>query len=181
MNIAIIPARGGSRRIPRKNIRPFFGKPMIAYSIEAAKKSGLFYAVFVSTDDTEIEEVALDYGAFIMSRPASLAADEVGTQEVMHDALKEVEATYACCVYPCVPMLHPDDLLNGYNLCRVLDDYAYVPGWFYWGRTEWFGVKPLSTEPSLIVDPQCSERYIDINEESDWVKAEAMFAALKDK
>ena len=80
MNIAIIPARGGSKRIPRKNIRPFAGKPLIAYTIEAAVKSGLFDHVIVSTDDAEIAAVAREYGATTpFERPAELANDYATT------------------------------------------------------------------------------------------------------
>ena len=66
-NLCIIPARGGSKRIPRKNVKPFLGKPMLAYSIEAAKESGLFDEIMVSTDDEEIANIALQYGANVMS------------------------------------------------------------------------------------------------------------------
>jgi pseudaminic acid cytidylyltransferase len=76
MNIAIIPARGGSKRIPRKNIKLFCGKPMIVWSIETAKQSGVFDAVWVSTDDQEIADIATDYGAVVpFIRPSNLADD----------------------------------------------------------------------------------------------------------
>ena len=87
MNIAIIPARGGSKRIPRKNIKEFCGKPMIAWSIEAAKKSGLFEQIIVSTDDEEIAEVAKQWGAQVpFMRPAELSNDHIGTTEVIAHA-----------------------------------------------------------------------------------------------
>ena len=76
MRVAIIPARGGSRRIPRKNIRPFHGQPIIAYSIEAA--SMVFGQVWVSTEDAEIAETAHKLGAFVLYRPRALAADVIG-------------------------------------------------------------------------------------------------------
>ena len=83
MNIAIIPARGGSKRIPRKNIKEFHGKPMIAYSIEAALKSHCFDKVIVSTDDAEIADIAIQYGAEVpFMRPANIADDYATTLEV---------------------------------------------------------------------------------------------------
>ena len=87
MNIAIIPARGGSKRIPRKNVKEFCGKPMIAWSIEAAKESKLFDHIIVSTDDNEIAEVAKRFGASVpFMRPAELSNDHAGTTEVIAHA-----------------------------------------------------------------------------------------------
>ena len=88
-NLCIIPARGGSKRIPRKNIKPFMGKPIMAYSIEAALKSGLFDEVMVSTDDDEIIQVTESYGLRVpFKRPAELASDTAGTYEVLLHALE---------------------------------------------------------------------------------------------
>ena len=88
MNGAVIPARGGSKRIPKKNIKPFCGKPMIAYSIESAKASELFDKVLVSTDDAKIAEIAKDFGAEVpFIRPAKLADDYTSTDEVFIHAL----------------------------------------------------------------------------------------------
>ena len=104
-NLCIIPARGGSKRIPRKNVKPFLGKPMLAYSIEAAKATGLFDEIMVSTDDEEIAEVAIRYGAKVpFMRSAKTASDYATTVDV----LKEVIAKYQelglyfenfCCLY----------------------------------------------------------------------------------
>lgn len=91
MSICIIPARGGSKRIPRKNIREFYGKPMIAWSIEAAKESGLFDRVVVSTDDPEIAEIAKSYGAEVpFLRTPELADDFTGTIPVVADAIRRL-------------------------------------------------------------------------------------------
>lgn len=119
--IAIIPARGGSKRIPRKNIREFCGKPMIAWTIEAAKASGLFAHIIVSTDDAEIAEVAQAWGAEVpFRRPASLAEDYTATRPVVIHAIQEAEriygeADYACCLYPASPFLGPADIRAGYE------------------------------------------------------------------
>ena len=116
MNIAIIPARGGSKRIPRKNIALFDRKPMIAYAITAARASGLFEHVVVSTDDEEIACVARDCGAetpFV--RPADLANDHVATVPVIAHGIRACRAlgwTFerVCCIYPGVPFIQIDDL-----------------------------------------------------------------------
>ena len=110
-NLCIIPARGGSKRIPRKNIKEFLGKPIIAYSIETAIETGLFDEVMVSTDDMEIAEVAKQYGAKVpFMRSAETASDFASTADV----LKEVIANYKelgkefdnfCCFYATAPLV----------------------------------------------------------------------------
>jgi pseudaminic acid cytidylyltransferase len=122
-NLAIIPARGGSKRIPRKNIQPFFGKPIIAYSIEAALKSGLFDEVMVSTEDEEIAEIALQYGAKVPFFRSAKTADDFATTL---DVLKEVEQVYKdkfnltfdriCCIYPTAPLVSIEKITAGFNL-----------------------------------------------------------------
>lgn len=119
MNIAIIPARGGSKRIPRKNIKPFCGRPMIAWSILAAQQSGLFERILVSTDDPQIAEQARSLGAetpFV--RPSELSDDYAGTTAVMAHAThwlqqQGVVADALCCIYATAPLLRPEDLARG--------------------------------------------------------------------
>ena len=132
MIVAIIPARGGSKRIPRKNIRPFAGKPIIAYSISAALDSGLFDRTIVSTDDPEIAATARAYGAetpFI--RPKELADDHTGTDAVVRYVIEELKArgpaiTFACCIYATAPFLHPQYLREGYEkLVATGKDFAF--------------------------------------------------------
>jgi pseudaminic acid cytidylyltransferase len=121
MKIAIIPARGGSKRIPRKNIRQFHGKPMLAWSIEAARASQLFERVIVSTDDPEIAEIARDWGAetpFV--RPAELSDDYVGTTEVIAHAVQwamdeGLSVEGACCIYATAPFIQIADLKLGWE------------------------------------------------------------------
>jgi len=125
MNVAIIPARGGSKRIPKKNIKDFLGKPIIAYSIENAINSKLFDRVIVSTDDKEIAEISISYGAeapFI--RPSELSDDFSGTHEVVGHAIQWLEncgevVDYACCIYATAPFIKEDDLIDGYNLIKT--------------------------------------------------------------
>lgn len=119
MNVAVIPARGGSKRIPRKNIRIFAGKPMIAYSISAAKTSNLFDHIIVSTDDREIAEIAQVHGAEVpFLRPESLSNDYAGTTEVIAHATQWMldqnwPVSAVCCIYATAPFLKAEDIKRG--------------------------------------------------------------------
>ncbi|MEP4558971.1 pseudaminic acid cytidylyltransferase [Cobetia amphilecti] len=130
--IAVIPARGGSKRIPRKNIREFGGKPMIAWSIEAALASGCFDRVLVSTDDDEIAAMAIALGAEApFRRPAQLADDYTGTVPVIAHAIdwlqSQGEAPQAvCCLYATAPFVQAEDLKSGFSALQGGDvDYAF--------------------------------------------------------
>lgn len=131
MKIAIIPARGGSKRIPRKNIKAFAGKPMIAYAIEAALKSGVFDHVIVSTDDQEIAEISVAAGAELpFIRPASLSDDITPTVPVIAHAVESCIAMgwkveQACCIYPGVPLIRHEDLAAARTVLEQ-GDAAYV-------------------------------------------------------
>lgn len=132
MKLAIIPARGGSKRIPRKNIKLFCEKPMIAWSIEAALQSGCFDQVIVSTDDEEIADVARRYGATVpFVRPAELSDDHTGTIPVIRHAIEWVNAQgqsveQACCLYATAPFVSPDDIRRGLDtLLDTGSDYAF--------------------------------------------------------
>lgn len=119
-NIAIIPARGGSKRIPRKNIKLFGGKPMIAWSIEAALNSDIFDRVIVSTDDIEIAQVARNYGAETpFLRPDKISDDLAGSDDVMVHALNYfsemgINVRHACCIYATAPFITPSDIRKTY-------------------------------------------------------------------
>ncbi|MCG8993028.1 pseudaminic acid cytidylyltransferase [Laribacter hongkongensis] len=131
MNIAVIPARGGSKRIPRKNIRSFSGKPMIAYAIEAAKDCGLFSHVVVSTDDPEIAAIACQYGADIpFVRPTELADDHTPTVPVIAHAIAACESfgwhsEMVCCIYPGVPFIQTEDIQAAMALLQVTPEADY--------------------------------------------------------
>ena len=119
--VAFIPARGGSKRLPLKNIRPFMGKPIIAWSIEAAEKSGLFDAIVVSTDDQEIGRIAADYGAEVEQRRACLATDEASVANVCIDYLlaqsaKGINWLEMVVLYATAPLRRADDIKNTVNL-----------------------------------------------------------------
>ena len=122
MKHCVIPARGGSKRIPHKNIRKFCGKPMIAWSIEGAQASGCFDQIIVSTDDAEIADVARQWGAEVpFMRPAELADDFAGTTSVVAHALQwdqdhGQELTAVCCLYATAPLVDPADIRQGLEL-----------------------------------------------------------------
>ncbi|PNB49996.1 pseudaminic acid cytidylyltransferase [Pseudomonas sp. GW456-12-10-14-LB2] len=127
-NVAIIPARGGSKRIPRKNLKPFDGVPMIVRSIRTALDSGLFEQVVVSTDDAEIADVARANGAQVpFMRPAELADDFTGTAAVIAHALQQLPAfDYACCVYATAPLLQARFLRQGLELLVQHPDKSFA-------------------------------------------------------
>lgn len=132
MRLAVIPARGGSKRIPRKNIKLFCGKPMIAWSIEAALQSSCFDQIVVSTDDAEIAEVARQYGAQVpFMRPIELADDHTGTTAVIAHGVDWFAAqsqmpAQVCCLYATAPFVSADDLRRGLAvLTETGSDYAF--------------------------------------------------------
>ena len=132
MKIAIIPARGGSKRIPRKNVKLFCGKPMIAWPIEAARASGLFDHIVVSTDDAEIAEVAKANGAEVpFMRPAALSDDHTGTSPVVAHAIEWYRAQGqmpdpVCCIYATAPFVTAADLQRGLQtLTDTGSDFAF--------------------------------------------------------
>ncbi|HHQ68693.1 MAG TPA: pseudaminic acid cytidylyltransferase [Halothiobacillaceae bacterium] len=230
MRLAVIPARGGSKRIPRKNIREFCGKPMIAWSIEAARESGCFDRIIVSTDDPELASLAEQYGAEIpFLRPSSLADDRVGTRPVLHHALRYFidqgeRITYALFLYPTAPLVTARRLaaslkswLNDQTRperAMAVTTFAYPPqrgftldsnghiippspavmnarsqdlpvmyhdaGQFYFIRPDLAGV--VHDQPFIHPDtfPVILPHYLvqDIDDEDDWIRAEAMFQYL---
>lgn len=132
MRLAVIPARGGSKRIPRKNIKIFCGKPMIAWSIEAALQSGCFDQVIVSTDDAEIAEVSRQYGASMpFVRPADLSDDHTGTAAVIAHAVNWFKQQgqapeQVCCLYATAPFVRAEDIQRGLHILEAAtSDYAF--------------------------------------------------------
>lgn len=132
-NLCIIPARGGSKRIPRKNVKPFLGKPMLAYSIEAALATGLFDEVMVSTDDDEIAEVARQYGAKVpFMRSAETANDFATTADVLNEVLRNykdqgIEFDNFCCIYATAPMTQSESIKSAYNRLMSSDFTVVYP------------------------------------------------------
>lgn len=190
--VAIIPARGGSQRIPLKNIKPFHGKPIIEYSIKAAQDAGFFSRIYVSTDSPAISSVAYRAGADVLWRPDELAKDNVGTQAVVANALTSIltdrltidPPKYACCIYATAPLMRPIDLVKGYlHLRENGAPYAYTvgPNWqdagqWYWGEVEAF-LQGVSLDQGVFYRLP-AERVCDINTPEDWARAEQLYANL---
>ena len=130
--IAVIPARGGSKRLPRKNIIPVQGNPIISYPIAAAKESGLFDDVIVSTEDAEIEEIALKYGAKVLKRPADLAEDTATVVQVCRHVLESFDVENRpdcfCCIYATAVFLQPRDLLQSFEILTNPPEPDFVMG-----------------------------------------------------
>ena len=132
MRVAVIPARGGSKRIPRKNIKQFVDRPMIAHAITTTLESGLFDHIVVSTDDEEIASIARQWGAEVpFMRTADLADDHTPTVPVIAHAVQSClnfgwVTDYVCCVYPCVPFLQISDLILALDLAQAHNaDFVY--------------------------------------------------------
>ena len=132
-SVAIITARGGSKRIPRKNIKEFCGKPILAYSIEAALTSGIFDTVMVSTDDEEIAEIAKRYGAEVpFYRSEKTANDYATTNDVLLEVLEEYEKRgehfdLACCIYPTAPFVTAQKLKTAVEQLNASDADTLIP------------------------------------------------------
>lgn len=131
--VAIIPARGGSKRVPRKNIRDFAGRPMLSWTIAVARESGLFDEIVVSTDDDEIASVARDAGASVpFMRPAALADDFSSARLAINHAIKDAETRHAqlladvCCIYPTSALVIPSDLVAARDMLRADQTARFV-------------------------------------------------------
>ncbi len=187
MRVAIIPARGGSVRIPRKNIRWFVDGAMIGHPLETAKASGLFDLIVVSTDDMDIAGYSFAHGATVVPREADDGT--TGTQEIAARVLDQLDLAGECCViYPCSPLLDAHHLALGRSyllrpeakcFARSVGPDGEDAGCFYWGWTRAFrDRKPLDAFNTIDV-PMPAERVQDINTEADWLAAEAKFIALR--
>ena len=128
-SLCIIPARGGSKRIPRKNIIDFCGKPLIAYSIENALNSGIFDKVIVSSDDEEILQVARDFGAEALMREKELSDDFSSSSKVIKSVVQKFEAKYEniCCLYATAPLLNEKILKEAYGEF-IKGDFSFLFG-----------------------------------------------------
>ena len=141
--IAIITARGGSKRIPQKNIKIFMGKPMLAYAIEAAQNAQIFDEIMVSTDSNEIANIAQEYGAKVPFMRSPRTSNDFATT---FDVLEEVLTVYAkngmsfeelCCIYPCVPFLNAKTLTSAYNVMKESNVDGLQPVCKYPAPVEW--------------------------------------------
>lgn len=196
--LCVIPARAGSRRIPGKNMKLFHGKPIIQYSIEAAKESGLFDRIIVSTDSHDAADLAVELGVEYQWRLSFLATDDVGTQQVgstvtqMHQDRSREKFDLVCILYATAPLISLLDLHAGllmllehqelnfvYAAEEAPDSGGYAhAGQFYWSRVPaLLQGEPLDgpTTGRVFID---TARVCDINTLLDWKKAEDMYLAL---
>ncbi|MBS4051178.1 MAG: pseudaminic acid cytidylyltransferase [Methylomonas sp.] len=190
MKIAVIPARGGSKRIPRKNVKEFCGKPMIAWSIGAAQTSGLFDHIIVSTDDAEIAEAAKTWGAEVpFMRPLELSNDYVGTRAVTKHALEWAMAAYGniayvCTIYATAPFIKATDLSDGLalmvesgkSLAFTVTGFPY-PIQRALRITETHGVAMFQPEHRMTRSQDLEPAYHDAGQ-FYWAKAEAILAGI---
>jgi len=170
MNLCVIPARGGSKRIPRKNIRAFSGKPMIAWTIEAARASGCFDQIIVSTDDAEIADVARQWGAAVpFMRPAELADDFAGTTSVVAHAVQwhqahGYELTAVCCLYATAPFVEPADIKQSLTLLEqaAADRFVFTATAYASPIQRALRLNPASGEVHMWLPEQFSKRSQDL-------------------
>jgi len=172
--IAIITARGGSKRIPKKNIKEFFGKPMLSYAINACKDSDVFSEIMVSTDSDEIAEVAKKNGAHIPFMRSQKTADDFATtfdvlEEVINNYKKEgQDFDHVCCIYPCVPFLSGQTLQNAYNQLIESENDALQPVCKFSVPIEWAmkienGILvPNDRKAQLIRSQDLTPKYFDV-------------------
>lgn len=171
-NIAIITARGGSKRIPRKNIKEFMRKPMIAYAIESALQSNIFDEVMVSTDDIEIAEISKQYGAKVpFMRSEKTSNDFATTFDVIDEVITEykkndIEFDTFCCIYPCVPFLSAQTLVSAYEKFQGFD--ALMPVCQFPCPIEWAMklsnglLMPENREAQNIRSQDLTSKYFDV-------------------
>ena len=192
--VAIIPARGGSVRIPRKNIKLFHGAPIITYTLAKAKDSRLFHRIIVSTDDLEIAKVAEQWGAEVVWRPPHLIEPDPGTQAIAADLLTTLAhqsyiPAFACVLYATAPLMRQKDLLRGYVEVAKGRRFAFAvgtqpltdAGQFYWGWNQAFVSGAPLLDPASAIIPVPPEHVCDINVQEDWDRAERLFAQIQDK
>jgi N-acylneuraminate cytidylyltransferase len=195
MNVCIIPARGGSKRIPRKNIRDFCGRPMIAWSISAAVESGCFARVIVSTDDSEIADVARQWGAETpFQRPEELSGDHVATIPVIAHAINWLDsqglpAGLTCCLYATAPFVQREMLRQGYEqLVASGADYAFSVTSFPFpiqraikittrGRVEMFQPEYFNTRSQDLVEAWHDAGQFYWGQSSAWLQGKILFGS----
>lgn len=193
--VAIIPAKGSSVRIPRKNVRQFCGRPVISYTIETAKECGLFDRIIVSTEDAEVAWVAKTAGAEIWVRPEELTRDDYGPDDVAAHVLNDLgrQVEFACVLYATAPLMSKLDLLHGYEVVRDRQHFSFAisvnsdrtmplqdAAQFIWGTRQAFqDERPLLFSERTALIPIAPERVCDINVLEDWPIAERMYEALQ--
>lgn len=194
MRVAIIPARGGSKRILRKNIKPFAGLPIIAHSIKAAQESKLFDRIVVTTDDDEIAAIARSFGAEIpFMRPKELSDDHTATIPVIAHAIQTLQANgevidAACCIYATAPFIRAQDIISAYNtLITQNKQYAFpvttfpFPIWRGVKRDDDGNIEMFWPEHFVTRSQDLEEAYHDVGQfywgtPDAWLSGKAIFS-----
>lgn len=196
MNVAIIPAKGHSSRLPRKNTRDFMGKPMLVHSIDTAKASGLFGIIAVSTDDEMTEALARHHKVEVIKRPGRLAEQagtpDCGTQEVARHALDQLcwrhTIEYACCIYATAPLMLATDLIKGLAalIGKTWTPFVYSvgpagqdAGQWYWGDAGAFMDRVPLTHEYTKKYYLPAERVCDINTVEDLYTAQRLYRDMR--
>ena len=183
MILGIIPARAGSRRLPGKNTRMLHGKPMIAYTIEAAQRSALLDRFIVATEDGEIAQVATDFGAETYLRPPEMATDEASVYDTIHKILDDIEATWVVLLQPTSPLRNEHDidacigncLFNAAPACIATMHQVPVPnGSVYVAFVTWLREHRNFDGPRTVVHQMPMYRSVDVNTLEDFERAEAL-------
>lgn len=192
MRLAIIPAKGQSRRLTAKNTRYFFGKPILAYSIEVARRSNLFDRILVSTDTPEVCAIARQYGAEARLRAVDASDPDMGTQELAARVTREIcdreqAPRHVCVIYPCAPLVMAEDLQKSLDAMRRSHGlFAYAvhnvtmadAGAFYWSEG-WALVNEFPLQgPHTVLYSLPDGRVQDVNDLQDWESCAKKYAAL---
>ena len=172
VNVCLIPARSGSKRLPGKNTKDFYGKPVVGYSVGTAIDSGLFRSVLVSTDDENLPPL---YPCEL--RPFGLSGDDATDWDVIADYIDwHLDIDFLCYLYPVAPMVTVQDLIQGYSMVRGPFNVACAKGQFYWIDVEWFrGATEQEYYDSFTYIPGIE--YPDVNTAEDWERLRVMYAA----
>ena len=180
--IALIPARGGSKRLPRKNIKMFHGKPLLAWAIDSAKQANVFSDIYVSTEDAEIADVAKEYGATVAMRPDELGADDVTIQTVTQNFLEGLSPTpdYACILQPTCPLRTGEDIVNALDeimstkasVVMSVVSYGWRPSQWVYEQEADKRVGPIRYKEQLM-DVAKEKRLVCPNGSIRWVETNA--------
>jgi len=183
-SVAIIPARGGSKRLPRKNILPINGQPMLSYPVKTAVDSGLFDQVIVSTEDSEISSIAINSGAIVVNRPVELANDHAQVTQVCKHVLELLKTQhslpdYMCCIYATAIFITSDDIINAFHSFSQLPEADVVMGVSEFNlqplqalRKEAGFLKPMWPEYATL-QSQCHPNLVASNGTFYWVRTKA--------
>lgn len=189
MSICVIPAKGTSTRVPKKNIREFFGKPIIAYSIEAARESKCFDEIWVSTDSKEVVRTVEPLDVLIHWRGADLCEDSVGPLDVAREVVRKLKADEVAVIYATAPLVSHLDIIEARRVmwrknCKYCvsvgtDPFLHDAAQFFWARTTALLNKVPEFDRHTVMYRIPPERDIDINTEEDWLMAEQKYKRWK--